>query len=795
MKKRMLMIFCCILTALAWAGMAEEAVTLPAGTMVVEEEAFYGDESLRRVELPAGIAEIGARAFSHCGDPAEAARQYIVPDGVTAAEDAFEECRARIYLNGEELPFRVPYLTYRVAEEGVTVTGLADSSMTNLVIPDIIEGKPVIAIGGSAFRGKTALKSVTLPATVGTVGGYAFENCTGLETAVLPEGITAIGEKAFYGCDGLLEVVLPSTLREMGKEVFYSCDALRRVTIRDGLTVLPESAFQRCASLAELTLPATLTEIGPFAFSRCSALAAVELPDALTSIGIHGFSFCSALTDVRFPAGLKAIGNDAFQSTCRNQETIVRFRLPEGIETYGTYVFTDSGAAPVVVRGSQIEAAAVRDHYLFAYADSPDFIYQNWYYPGVSGYQTGLYAYAGSDAPIRLPDDVIGVRKDGFAGLVDTGLVCAQRSATAAALSSAELNYTFPGHEDFRYRVIDNVLYVMGYAGTGTEIVIPPADAYLAAGTDEQIRQNAFRGNETVTRAVIPEGITEVGDSAFLGCVNLTEVSFPRSLRVLKNHAFEGCGSASAANYFFMLPPDLEAIAGGMGAGWDSFHGVTGTLVCAKDSNTAYLLSDIGYNIAIEGHHTDGLLYRYENREIDGVTKRRLYVYLYKGSAETVEIPGDIGVYGVSRTPPGGSDSWYSAFNGNKTLKRIVIPEGVVIIQDSAFKDCSKLSSVSLPESLRIIKNHAFENTGSGRFVVQLPAGITEMTTGNGAGWASFNGSTAVLVAPERSWVAAALFEDWWQFYYNLEPALIGDWNYVVKKDNDDPNFKWNGNI
>ena len=42
-------------------------------------------------------------------EQAEAVRQYIVPEGITAAEDAFEECRARIYLNGEELPAWTPW--------------------------------------------------------------------------------------------------------------------------------------------------------------------------------------------------------------------------------------------------------------------------------------------------------------------------------------------------------------------------------------------------------------------------------------------------------------------------------------------------------------------------------------------------------------------------------------------------------------------------------------------------------------------------------------------------------------
>ena len=61
-------------------------LTLPAALEVIEEEAFYGDESLEEVVLPYGATTIGPRAFADSG-----VKNIYIPDTVTEiAEDAFE---------------------------------------------------------------------------------------------------------------------------------------------------------------------------------------------------------------------------------------------------------------------------------------------------------------------------------------------------------------------------------------------------------------------------------------------------------------------------------------------------------------------------------------------------------------------------------------------------------------------------------------------------------------------------------------------------------------------------------
>lgn len=51
-----------------------------------------------------------------------------------------------------------------------------------------------------SFIGRTALKKIVLPETVGTIGEKAFYGCSSLEEFVLPEGLCKIGNLAFGGC-------------------------------------------------------------------------------------------------------------------------------------------------------------------------------------------------------------------------------------------------------------------------------------------------------------------------------------------------------------------------------------------------------------------------------------------------------------------------------------------------------------------------------------------------------------------------------------------------------------------
>ena len=61
-------------------------------------------------------------------------------------------------------------------------------------VPSLYDDIPVIEIGEAAFKGQTAVSSVTLPESIEVIGSEAFMDCTGLSSFVIPEGVADIGE-------------------------------------------------------------------------------------------------------------------------------------------------------------------------------------------------------------------------------------------------------------------------------------------------------------------------------------------------------------------------------------------------------------------------------------------------------------------------------------------------------------------------------------------------------------------------------------------------------------------------
>ena len=55
------------------------------------------------------------------------------------------------------------------------------------------------------------------------------------------------------------------------------------------------------------------------------------------------------------------------------------------------------------------------------------------------------------------------------------------------------------------------------------------------------IGEEAFYGNQNLTKVVLPEGIEEVQTRAFCNCQNLTEIVFPSTLTNIASNAFNGC--------------------------------------------------------------------------------------------------------------------------------------------------------------------------------------------------------------------------------------------------------------
>ena len=91
--------------------------------------------------------------------------------------------------------------TYTVSDNTITITGYSGDA-TTLIIPESLDGLPVVAIGREAFK-DSSLREVTIPPTVKTIDWFAFYNSQSLERIVIPQSVTKIEYGVFDGCNKL----------------------------------------------------------------------------------------------------------------------------------------------------------------------------------------------------------------------------------------------------------------------------------------------------------------------------------------------------------------------------------------------------------------------------------------------------------------------------------------------------------------------------------------------------------------------------------------------------------------
>ena len=128
----------------------------------------------------------------------------------------------------------------------------------------------------------------------------------------------------------------------------------------------------------------------------------------------------------------------------------------------------------------------------------------------------------------------------------------------------------------------------------------------------------------------------------------------------------------------------------------------------------------------------------------------------YAGKAPELDIPGHIESLPVVAI---GEDAFYK----NKTLKKVVLPEGLKSIGRSAFEECYSLESVSLPEGLKSIGGSAFGGC-DGLESVSLPASLEEI---GAYCFSKFDGSKTCNIAMSRRTAAKEdSFGDEFKIYY-----------------------------
>ena len=498
------------------------------GTKTIAFAAFSFCENLKSVTLPNSITRIDNRVFGYCSKLSD----ITIPKSVISiGEEAFYDCSklTNIYYNGTEEQWNsiilesgnealenatihynntptdpLEYLTYTISHGEVWITG-CDDRVTEVIIPNEINGFPVTEITMGAFRDCTNLTKITIPDTIIAIAQQAFYNTAYYNDAsnwqegvlyignylieakpdeisseyTVKDGTITIAEKAFYGCKNLTSITIPEGVISINTNAFWDCENLADISISDSVKYIESSIFQKTAYYNEASnwtdgvlyidnhlieakpneissnyiIKDGTTSIADVAFWNCKNLTSIDIPNSVASIGGNAFSGCRALTSVEIPEKVTVITGNLF----RECESLTNVKLPEGITIIDSSAFWGcSGLATVNIPESVTVIGEMAFYCCFSLTD------------------------------INLPSNIISIGDIAFAGT--------------------------PYYED-ETNWVDGVLYLNNYliAVDYTKI----NSQYTIKDGTKVLADKTFRECGRLTTIVIPDSVTNIGRLAF----------------------------------------------------------------------------------------------------------------------------------------------------------------------------------------------------------------------------------------------------------------------------------------
>lgn len=530
-----------------------------------------------------------------------------------------------------------------------------------------------IFIASGAFSQCNGLTGLNIPKSVKTIDNPIISFCPNLTAISVADdnekydsrnGCNAIVETAknmiIEGCKA---TTFPNTITSIGSMAFYG-GGWTELVIPNNIDSIGDYAFSRNSSLENVMIGKGLRKIMTEAFSNCQMLKSIAVASANPYLDSR--DNCNAIIEKNtnklllgcsttvIPASVKTIGKYAFY----NNDNLYTMTIPDNVEKIEDYAVENSDNLRSLTLGKNVKEIG---DYVFcgcyalrsirSLATSPaeidENVFKDTYHPDTVYNNATLYVPVGSKINY----------------MTSTGWNKFKKIVELSDMSEPQEGDIIESDSPLLYAVTNVQNHTCEVAGVKSNVQgnidIP---AQFKGYDVTTIGTDAFYRKKGITKVSIPNSVKELKDYALYYCSDLERIDLPSSLERIGYFALGHLDKVTAIK----IPRSVTSIDRGILTA-DSLL----TSITVDEGNTVYD-SRGGCNAIIETA-TDKLV----------------------AGCQTTVIPNGIKVIGAS------------AFNSQKKLKTIRIPDNVTCIDELAFNN-SGLQSIMIPAHVDSIGQNAF---------------------------------------------------------------------------------------
>ena len=305
----------------------------------------------------------------------------------------------------------------------------------------------------------------------------------------------------------------------------------------------------------------------------------------------------------------------------------------------------------------------------------------------IPNYSTGSapwYQYRDSITSVLVRSSVAGIGSRAFYGCnklteITLPFVGASRDATGYSCS---FGYIFD-YDRVSGSYFDGD-FAPGYGyGTGTSnycysFSVPSSLKTVTITDANQIGKGAFHKCTNISKIVLNDGITSIGDYAFYNCA-IKDFSIPNTVETIGKYAFHGCSRLQE----MFIPNSVKSIEP------YTFYNCNGINKLAISENVASIGDYAFYGCS----GLDNLIIPNQTESIGS------YAFSYCKGLKIINIPDSVTTMGRGA---------FSSDNNSTNISELHIGSGLKAIPEEAFKNCNQLTSVIVPNTVEKIGSRAF---------------------------------------------------------------------------------------